>query len=169
MNRSTAFTSRLVPFVAFTLTAFCITGSILLAPHTALAEEFEAKHCVTGEWTLLEFTAPWSRVWKEKGSLISDNSRLDKSTTQCGGVAEGSSIGKGYALCVVKNPDGDVFRFRGNYDFFPDSKVTWSFSEGSGKWNGISGQIESREASRKSDRTARTCEACYQWKVRLPS
>jgi hypothetical protein len=143
--------------------AFVALG-VLAVPSAGAAEEFEAVNCYAGTSTAFHGSQelqPFG-AYTLNGILRSSYKPLDNAATRCEGVYRG---GEGYGFCKVVDTDGDIIVYGGPH---AGTKFPLTLREGTGKWKGITGAIESeRIAAAAKPAVPGSFHHCTQWKRKI--
>ena len=115
------------------------------------AEEVDITHCYSGTATIFHEQSKEALAaasWTQNGITMShhDKKILDNAVVHCEGVQRGLGPERtGYGLCKIMDSDSDVINAEIPYSGF-DYQV--KFVEGTGKWKGVKGTLESRRTVR---------------------
>jgi hypothetical protein len=135
--------------------------SLLAFPTVGAGEEFEALHCYAGTATAFHGSQELKSLstFSMNGIMRSPNKPFDNAATHCEGVARAGEV---YGLCKIVDGDGDIVVWGGPS---AGSKYTVLLLEGTGKWKGITGSIDSeRVALATKPAVPGSFHMCSQWK-----
>lgn len=130
--------------------AMAVLGLVMFPPAADAAEQLDITHCYSGKFSFFHDSKEvWSvSSWAQSGIIASnhENKILDNAVVHCEGVQRGvGEERKGYGLCKITDADGDLIIAEIPYTGFV---YEVKFLEGSGKWEGIKGSLESRRTVR---------------------
>ena len=138
---------------------------VLALPASGAAEEFEATSCYAGTFTAFQGSQELKPVfeWADDGVWRSPNNQFNNAARHCAGVQRGvGPTREGYYFCKLVDTDGDIIVFGGPY---AGPKVRGPLLEGTGKWKGITGDVESeRIASAPKPAMPNSYQECSQVK-----
>ena len=126
-------------FLDHLFTLIFATVAALALPSAGGAEEFEAVNCYAGTATTFHGNQELKPLatFTLNGIIRSSYKPLDNAATHCEGI---DRAGEGYGFCKVVDGDGDIIVYGGPY---AGSKYPLTLREGTGKWKGITGAIDS--------------------------
>jgi hypothetical protein len=147
------------------LFAVALTVTSIVSSSRGSADELEATHCFAGMGKAFHESQDLAPLasFAHNGILKSTNQRLDNMATHCEGVQRGTGPSRlGYVVCKLVDADGHIIVVADQYS---GMRYPLRFSEGTGKWKGIKGQVDVEPAGAASKpAVAGSYHTCTKWK-----
>ena len=132
---------------------------LLIGGTASQAEDIEITHCYSGVYSAFNRTEGTSILgsWSQNGIIMSAHPKklLQNAVVRCEGIQIGAAAARSlHAFCRIVDEDGDVIIAELPW---PHKGIdfTVKFLEGTGKWKGVTGQLNSTVIAR-SPRSATT-------------